>query len=257
MINRESFQNPAANPRTAAAERALPETASSSVQLVQLEATLQSEIRTGLPNWKRSFAFGARLVSAVFAVIGLTVVLVSCTPLVRWWGYRLAGHWTDPRGDILIMLAGSEGPASMIGYDTYLRTEYALRSYRQDEFRTVLVSGGGPGTPVAVTMRDFLICNGVPSSAILTETASMSTRENALLTERMLRGIPGRKVLLTSDYHMYRAYRAFRKTGLDVTPRPFPDVIKRAGSWGGRWPAFLDLVIETAKIIYYEYRSWI
>lgn len=190
-------------------------------------------------------------------MIGLMVAVVTCTPLVRWLGYRFAGHWADPRGDILIVLAGSEGPAGMIGYDTYLRTEYALRSYRQDGFRTILVSGGGPGMPVAATMRDFLICNGVPSSAILTETASMSTRENALFTERMLRDIPGTKVLLTSDYHMYRAYRVFRKTGLDVRPRPFPDVIKRAGTWSGRWPAFLELVIEMAKITYYRYQGWL
>ena len=56
---------------------------------------------------------------------------------------------------------------------------------------------------------------------------------------------------------MYRAYRTFRKPGLDVVPVPFPDAIKRGLFWQGRWPAFLDLVVESAKILYYRVRGWI
>jgi hypothetical protein len=40
-------------------------------------------------------------------------------------------------------------------------------------------------------------------------------------------------------------------------PRPFPDALKRANSWRQRWPVFLDLVAETAKIGYYLARRWI
>jgi hypothetical protein len=56
---------------------------------------------------------------------------------------------------------------------------------------------------------------------------------------------------------MYRAQRAFKKAGLDVLPRPFPDVRKRAQAPLGRWEAFLDLTKETAKIAYYYLRGWI
>ena len=64
-------------------------------------------------------------------------------------------------------------------------------------------------------------------------------------------------MLLTSDYHMFRAHRAFKKAGLEVLPKPFPDARKRASEWTGRWPAFLDLVEETLKIGYYYARGWI
>ena len=64
-------------------------------------------------------------------------------------------------------------------------------------------------------------------------------------------------MLLTSDFHMYRAQRTFKKAGLDVLPRPFPDVRKRATSLLGRWEAFLDLTYETAKIVGYYVRGWI
>jgi len=97
----------------------------------------------------------------------------------------------------------------------------------------------------------------VPAQAIQIETQSRSTRENALYVKALLAGVPGRKVLLTSDYHMFRAHRAFKKAGLEVVPRPYPDAGKRASGWTGRWPAFLDLVRETIKIGYYYAHGWI
>jgi hypothetical protein len=42
-----------------------------------------------------------------------------------------------------------------------------------------------------------------------------------------------------------------------VTPRPFPDVIKRAGTWRGPLACILDLMLEMAKIACYKYRAWI
>ena len=106
-------------------------------------------------------------------------------------------------------------------------------------------------------MRDFLVCQGVPQQAIQLESMSSSTRENALPAKQILARSEGRKVLLTSDYHMFRAHRAFNQVGLEILPRPYPDVRKRATRWIGRWAAFLDLMTETAKIIYYFARGWI
>lgn len=85
----------------------------------------------------------------------------------------------------------------------------------------------------------------------------MTTRENALRVSEMLGKSPGRVVLLTSDFHMYRAYRTFRKCGLDVTARPFPDAGKQANTLAMRWPVFIGLLQETAKIIGYRARGWI
>ncbi len=106
-------------------------------------------------------------------------------------------------------------------------------------------------------MYDFVVAAGVPPAVIRLEEDSTSTRENALFTSRMLADEPGCRTLLTSDFHMYRAYRSFVKAGLEVTPAPLPDARKRAARWHGRWPAFLDLVKESAKILYYFARGWI
>jgi len=135
---------------------------------------------------------------------------------------------------------------------------YAARAYREGAFKQIIVTGGGDdAVPIAEPMKSFLVYLGVPASIIEVESHSMSTRENALFVKRMIADRPGRKVLLTSDYHMFRAYRVFEKVGLDVQPRPYPDVRKRAGNWRGRLPAFLDLLEESGKIIYYRGRGWI
>lgn len=199
-----------------------------------------------------------RLLRSGLACVGLLVVLITVTPLVSWWSRALAGPWEDPNGDILIVLGGSLLMDGVIGRDSYWRSTYAALTLTNGTFHRVIVSGGGSlPSSVAAPMRDFLEYRGVPRTAIQVETRSQNTHENALYVKELLTGVPGRKVLLTSDYHMFRAYRAFRKAGLDVQPRPFPDAGKRASTWPGRWPAFLELTEETVKIAYYYLRGWI
>jgi uncharacterized SAM-binding protein YcdF (DUF218 family) len=191
------------------------------------------------------------------AGLGLLVALVTATPLAPWWAEQLAGPWNDPKGDTLIVLGGSILGNGMIGDSSYWRAIYGALTYRQGGFQEVVVSGGGKPGPIAIPIADYLVSQGVPRDRIRLETQSSTTRENAVSTAALLAKSGGRKVLLTSDYHMYRAYRAFQKAGLDVVPVPFPDAIKRGSFWQGRWPAFLDLVVESGKILYYRVRGWI
>ena len=198
-----------------------------------------------------------RLATRIFACIGLLYVTVSATPLVNWWAAGLAGRWEDPTGDTLIVLGGSVFEDGIIGESSYFRSMYAIRAYRAGQFRRIVVSGGGAGQTVSNAMREFIVGSGVPAEVVTTESASLSTRENALDTARLLSGDGSRKVLMTSDYHMLRASRAFSKAGLVVEPRPIPDALKRAARWSGRWAVFLDLSTESLKLGYYYARRWI
>jgi len=191
------------------------------------------------------------------ALLGTLVVLVMFTPLTYWWATSLAGPWNDPTGDVLIVLAGSTLDTGVIGTSSYWRSVMASQVYRQEHFQEILISGQ-PGPP----MRDFLLSQKVPAEVIQMEPDSSTTRESALFVARLIERFPerykGRRlVLLTSDYHMLRASRAFRKAGLDILPRPIPDVGKRYSFWWERWGAFLDLFAETGKLGYYWVRGWI
>ena len=199
-----------------------------------------------------------RVFISVLASLGALLVIVTVTPLVSCWTRTLAGPWDDPRGEVLIVLAGSSTNDGVIGGSSYWRSACTVFAYREGGVRLIIVTGGGDtATPIAASMGTFLECQGVPASVIVLETRSTSTRENAVYTQPLLSSTTGRRVLLTSDFHMFRARRVFERLGIKVSARPIPDVLKRASTWKGRWPAFLDLISEGVKIVYYYARGWI
>jgi uncharacterized SAM-binding protein YcdF (DUF218 family) len=201
---------------------------------------------------KNLFASLRRAAVLICATLGFLVLFATFTPFISWYAKKLAGPWTDPKGDILIVISG----ADLNGFpdsNTVLRCMYAVFAYREGGFRKIVVSGRN----VAPHMRSLLVAEGVPPEVIVVEDAATSTRENALYVGRILAGDPGSKVLMTSEYHMFRAVRVFRKAGLNVTPRPIPDALKGAGVTLKRWPVFADEVSETVKIGYYAARGWI
>lgn len=194
----------------------------------------------------------------LLAALGLLLVIVSVTPLTFWWATTLSGDWKEPHGDVLVVLGGSVVDNGKIGGSSYWRAIYGAMVYRHGGFRDVLISGGRDGAAsISYPMRELMVTLGVPADRIRIEEQSTSTRENARFSAELLRDMPGRKVLLTSDYHMYRALRVFRQSGILIEPWPFPDVRKRSGAWINRWSCFQDVALETVKIIYYYARGWI
>lgn len=194
-----------------------------------------------------------RLVIGTLAAIGLWYILVVCTPWVPWWAGRLAGPWADPRADLMIVL-GSDAAFGVVGDASYWRAFYAARVVREGGWQGTVVSGGGG---VAEAIRDLMVLQGVPEVSIQMENKSGSTRENALFTAKLLAGDRRKKALMTSDFHMFRAVRAFRKAGLDAAPFPIPHALKRATAWWMRPAIFMELSVETAKIVYYWWKGWI
>ncbi|MFM8552349.1 MAG: YdcF family protein [Nitrospiraceae bacterium] len=67
-------------------------------------------------------------------------------------------------------------------------------------------------------MKAFAVRFGVPADAILVETQSRNTYENAVESKRMLGG--GSILLVTSAVHIPRAMGLFRKQGFEATPFP-------------------------------------
>jgi uncharacterized SAM-binding protein YcdF (DUF218 family) len=110
---------------------------------------------------------------------------------------------------------------------------------------------GGSGT------FNFLIGEGIPHETIVAEWRSTITHENAIEMTGLIQNMAGKKVLLTSDFYMYRALRVFRKLGIEVTPMAVPDVLHSVGHWNGRFSAFEIMVVESAKIADYDLRGWI
>jgi uncharacterized SAM-binding protein YcdF (DUF218 family) len=198
--------------------------------------------------------FLSRFLLYCAASAGALLAVVSLTPITFWWATALASPWDAPDGDVLIVLSGDVLDNGMLGQTSYWRSMYAILAWREGGFRRLILSGKSRTTE---PMKQFLVCQGVSPEAIVIEGRSESTHQNAIYTAELARQIPGRYVLLTSDYHMFRAWRAFRKAGLETTAWPFPDARKRVNSVRARWGIFCDLTGETAAITYYAWQRWI
>ena len=192
-----------------------------------------------------------RWLTHLLTAIGLVTVLVMTTPLISWWARAYSGPIEQPKGDVLILLSAATDDEGGISYSSYWRARQALLAWQTGGFKKIVISGGGgPG------ILNYLTAYGVPREVMAAEWRSTSTRENGIETARLIQGMPGEKVLLTSDFHMYRALRVFRKLGIEVTPMAVPDVLQAAEHWDGRFPAFETLLVESAKIVYYSLRGW-
>jgi uncharacterized SAM-binding protein YcdF (DUF218 family) len=134
-----------------------------------------------------------------------------------------------PAGDVIVVLGGSvHGPKPERRpypdlVDASDRLWHAARLYRAGKAPRVLVSGGSglAGVPPeAPVMRDVLVSLGVPREAILLESASTNTAQNAAYSRAVLGSGQHRVVLVTSALHMKRARRALERNGLQVLPAP-------------------------------------
>lgn len=192
---------------------------------------------------------------------GVLLLAVLFTPLTTWWTLWLAGPWPEAAGEVMFIPGGDIQNDGQIGMITYQRCVHAVRYWRRGGYRQIVVAGGpdrlSAPTPISVTMRDFLVSQGVPAVAILVEDKSRSTRENVRFAKPLLDGLPGRKVVLSSDAHMRRLMAVCRKEGLQASPAPVPDVLKHCSHWWSRPTAFALNLSETGKLVYYSWQGWI
>jgi uncharacterized SAM-binding protein YcdF (DUF218 family) len=204
---------------------------------------------TPRPAWTRRLY---RAILRLFTVIGVITILTISTPLVHWWAIATCGPIEQPKGDILIVLSAARDQGGGMSFSSYWRARQAVDAWKGGGFSKIVISGAG-----VPAIDQYLVAEGVPTESIIVEGASTSTRQNANNTARLIQNIPGKRVLLTSDFHMFRALRTFRKAGVEAAPMAVPDAIRGSKGWAGRFSALQNLVIENFKIVVYAIRGWI
>jgi uncharacterized SAM-binding protein YcdF (DUF218 family) len=102
-----------------------------------------------------------------------------------------------------------------------LRVARAIELYHAGAAPLLLLSGGGSGPVAEATiMRDLALAAGIPENALLRETDSRNTVENAVNSARLLRERAVTRIVLVSDRtHLPRAALLFRLAGLDVVDK--------------------------------------
>ena len=122
------------------------------------------------------------------------------------------------------------------------RVWFGARLFHAGRAPLVILSGGsaeelGVVWPEAPAMAAFIKNLDVPEAALVLESGSRTTRENAINTLPLLqaRGI-NRILLVTSAQHMPRALATFRKLGIDAIAAPTDfEASPPSGNWLLRW----------------------
>jgi len=183
--------------------------------------------------WRRGARWGRRLTIAAalaFAAFGLLPVGDALL-------YPLEARFPAPRAlpakvDGIIVLGGavrsrlSAAWGQPVLNDRAERMTAALALARRYPKARVLFTGGigrlsQSGPTEAVIARRFFLEQGLEPARLVLEDRSRNTFENAVLSQPLVKPVPGEVwLLVTSAYHMPRAVGIFRRAGWPVIAYP-------------------------------------
>ena len=150
-------------------------------------------------------------------VLAGAVAYVGIVAMVFWW----AEHVPPMEDyDAIIVLGAQVKADGEPSIQLQWRLDAAAQAWRE---RNVLVvtcgaQGGDEPAPEALIMRDELIAQGVAAEMILTDDASVNTRQNIRNAAALLGDHDVQRVLIvTSDYHLPRAMALAEDEGLNAT----------------------------------------
>lgn len=101
------------------------------------------------------------------------------------------------------------------------RVFQAVELYKKGFIKKIFISGGSgsvkhPEMIESKFVKDYFVSIGIPEQDILIEYNSQNTHQNAVETKKVLDSlkINGKKLLITSGFHLPRAKKCFDKAGL-------------------------------------------
>jgi uncharacterized SAM-binding protein YcdF (DUF218 family) len=174
---------------------------------------------------------------AAIGIATVTAVLVAVLPIGEWLTIPLENRFPPPAGlpekiDGIIVLGGAvqqvitayRGQPSLNGAAERM-TEFVAMARRHPEARLVYSGGSGlvlhPELKEVVVARALFASLGLDVTKIAFEGESRNTYENATFTRDLMHPKPGEIwVLITSAFHMPRAYGSFSRAGWKVIPYP-------------------------------------
>lgn len=180
----------------------------------------------GLPHVGGVFDLLFTIVAIPIAVAGAAFALYTVSGLVA--------QVPHPRRRYRYIVALGSGLAHGRRVTPLLahRVDRAIRAWRHNPGSLIVMSGGqGPDEelPEARAMRDYALGQGVPDRVVLCEERSRNTRQNVAFSRDLIRRHdarargaagekdatqPGRILVVTDDYHVFRALLLTREEGV-------------------------------------------
>jgi len=155
----------------------------------------------------------------------------------------------------IVVLCGGCRFNGRLSESTVVRVEHGVHLFERGLGPRLILSGGrwAPHRPAcAPRMQHLALALGIPPEAIIAESESASTAENAREVARLLRAeaIPS-ILLVTGPLHMRRAKLCFEKLGVRVACAPTPGA--------GHHSSLLakEVLHEYLGLAYYRAHHWI
>ena len=155
--------------------------------------------------------------------VGIIVIFLCVFSFALFLSIYGNRHNVDYTEDVVIVLG-----AGVLGENVTRPLAHRLNAAAQYWWNnpdSVIVVTGGLGSHATITeaeaMSRFLIRQGIPEEVIILEDNSTSTYENLTFTKEILEyyfpdGFSA--VLVTNDFHIFRAVRTARSVDIDVHP---------------------------------------
>ena len=203
--------------------------------------------------WTQFSCFVKRLWSKLggkIALISVGTVTAFCAVTCVIFSINIAVCIERPINDpeaviVLGCQVRGEVPSVMLSK----RLDAAIETLSEYPDTVCVVSGGqGRGEDIseAEAMRRYLVARGISEERVLAEDKSTSTRENIAYSSEILKELGiSRAVIVTSDFHQYRAGLYAKRNGLTVghhsgkTP-----VFNLANYWVREWAALFDAIVR-------------
>jgi len=179
--------------------------------------------------------FGRRRGAGFAGCLGVAVLVVCASPLSvalyrqHEHQYAAAPIADSPEAGAIVVLGGDVGIPSPPRAQSQLngnRLLHAYRLYQAGKASQIMITGGNvfaqKGLSSEASYSSAILTSwGIPDEAVITETTSRNTYQNALLSRQILGPLGIDKILLvTNAFHMPRAVLVFRHAGFDVIPSP-------------------------------------
>jgi uncharacterized SAM-binding protein YcdF (DUF218 family) len=210
--------------------------------------------------------FKRTLMGSLTLAFGILWVLAWSLPITTLY----AGGWLEKRyaqhqniemqsADAIVVLGGHVQGNRSNWFEPYDRESVVSRESRAASLYfagrapLIILSGGALEGNISDTanMARSLQKLGIPNKAIIQETQSKNTLENAELTDQTLRSLQKKSIfLVTSALHMPRAMLAFETTGIQAWPAPLPPQIRWTQETGQhKWWPDLHTLLASRSII--------
>ncbi|MEI4621012.1 YdcF family protein [Bacillus pfraonensis] len=158
----------------------------------------------------------------------LIMIVIGYMGILQYNIYK-HGHMKVPGDADYMILLGAKVKGTEPSYSLQYRIDKAAEYLKIHEQTIVIVSGGkGKGEDIseALAMKQGLMKKNIAEQRIIMEDRSTNTDENIEFSKELIPASKKKGMIVTNDFHMFRAKKIAEKQGLKVeglsakTPKP-------------------------------------